>query len=346
MAEIEPTAEAAAEPIVDRDRSVGGAVDRAFETAFAPKEEAPAAEAAEDTPTEEVADDRPRGPDGKFVAKQDDPAPDTDPAPAPIQAPVEATAVPGWLADPAAKAEWAKVPPQVQAQVSRRIGELESGLTQYRQQWEPLKQFAEQAKAQGTDIATAMGQYVSIENTLRQNPLQGLNTICQNMGLDLRQVAAHIMGQPHDSNAETAQLRHENARLRQVEQQFQSQQAQSQQRAEADAQERVTKFAAGHPRFDELSPVIGWALRSGLALDDKGQPNLDLAYEYAERLRPVPQAATPNPQPAQTRAATPAPAQTRKADISIDGAPGSNPVRPKSRSSGEAIDRAFDQLGL
>jgi hypothetical protein len=325
---------------VEVDRSIDATMDRAFEKAFAV--ESPTEKPSEDAPSEEGPA---RGPDGKFIAKDAaDAGAEPEPAPAvaapeaaveaaPAVAAPEPIETPAWLADPAAKAAWTNVPAPVQAQVSRRIGELENGLTQYRQRYEPLAQFDDMARQSGTDLASALASYTGIEQALRSDPIGGLNSICQNLGLDLRQVAAHVMGQPFDQNQQTQAMQQEISRLRQVEQQFHSFQTAAQTKAEQEAQKTVEKFAADHPRFNELTREIGWALKNGLA------EGLEDAYQYAERLKPAPM-----PPLAQTQGS--AKAQTRKADISIHGAPGSAPVKPKSRNADEAIDRAFDQVGL
>ena len=93
----------------------------------------------------------------------------------------------------------------------------------------------------------------------------------------------------------------------------------------------VDRFAASHPRFDELSETIYQELTSGYPLD--------MAYRRAELLSST--------QAAQTR--TPS-AQTRPADRSISGAPDGGSVNGASRakrptpSINDAVTNALKQV--
>jgi hypothetical protein len=309
------------------DRSLDSVMDRAFDTAL----RSDASEAAEEVTLESGPA---RGPDGKFVPKD---APEPAAAPDPVAEPV--VEVPAWLNDDTAKAVWGQAPQALRDHLATRFGDMEKGITEYRGKLEPLRQYAEQAEAQGTTLAEAMDRYVGIERQLATNPIQGLEFICQNMGTSLRDVAAHVLGQP---------VAPVDQQVQQLSGQMREMQAELDRYRKAEQDrglEVVQSFAAAQPRFAELEHHIAWALKTG-AIPRTGDPAADLnaAYQFVERLVPAATPPAPVATPAATAQAAPAP---KKAGISIDGAPGSNPtVRPKARNSTEAVDRVFDQLGL
>jgi DNA-binding transcriptional MerR regulator len=236
----------------------------------------------------------------------------------------------------------------VQAEINRAFSELERGVNEYRAKYEPVRQYAEMAEQQGTTLAAAMANYIGLEDALRANPIQGLDRVCQNLGLTLRDVAAHVMGQQPEPV--DAQVQHLSTQLQQLKgelAQYRAAKQRQDEETQAKTLETVSGFASSQPRFAELQHQIAWALKTE-AIPRTGDAAKDLqnAYEFAARLIP---AAVPAPVAAlaATAAPTPIPAQTRRAGISIDGAPGSNPtVRPKAKNSDEAVDRSFDHLGL
>jgi TolA-binding protein len=338
------------------DATLDRAFDKAFEGRTDPVE---AVETVEPETTEEAPSvDRARGPDGKFIAKDaaepEQPVEAVPAVEAPVAAPEEPLAPVAAVEAPArftaeAKAAWGTTPAPVQAEINRAFAEYEKGITEYRARFEPLRQFDDMARQSGTTLAAAMENYVGLENALRQNPIQGLERVCQNMGLSLRDVAAHVMGQP--AEPKDAQVIGLTQQVQQMQGELARYQAAERQQAEerqTKALETVSAFATQHPRYAELEHHIAWALNTG-AVRRTGDPAADLksAYDFADRLIPGPQPA-PVAAPAATAAIpTPPPAQTRRAGISIDGAPGSNPtVRPKARNIDEAIDNAFGQVGL
>jgi hypothetical protein len=297
----------------------------AVETPEAVVEEAP-----EEASVETAEDTRARDELGRFKAAEAAAEAALEPAPlAPVvDAPkVETDAPPArFMAE--AKAAWATTPPAVRAEINRSFAEMERGLQLHQQTIAPLKQFIDMAG--GSDqLAAAAQRYIGIEQMLAQDPLKGLDTIARNLGTDLRTIAAHVMGQPApDQNVELQQLRQQN---QQMAQQLQGVQAEKTRAAE----QQVTKFVEGHPRFGELSNVIAWTLKTGLAAD------LPSAYEYADRLKPA--LVSPGPP-----APTAAPAPQTRGPVSIKGAPssGSNPGRAaESMSTRDAVARAFSELG-
>lgn len=290
----------------------------------------PAAPAAPDGPA--------RGPDGRFTAREPEDAqdPTQQPAPAPAAAAPEAPSDLNLTA--AERAAWATTPPEVRAAVERRIGELQNG---YRATVAPLRPFLDHYGS-AEQMAQYLGGVAQFEGMLRQNPAQGFANICQALNVDVRAVAAQIVGQPAPERDQVIDgLRGELAALKQqfggvaqtVEQQRQSAVTQS-----------VHAFAASHPRFDELSGEIATMLKTGYAA------SLEDAYAKAERLNPAPAAPALQQAPAPAAAAPEAPrARTPAANLSVSGTPanGSNPnprTPPSDRRA--SIDWALTQAGL
>ena len=264
--------------------------------------------------------------------------------------------------DDAAKGEWERAPEAVKGAVHRTIREMEAGIQKHKQaaeEFESVREFADMAKQHGTDLKSALKNYVGIEQQLRQNPLQGLQQIVSNLGLKkpdgspvtLRDIAGHVMGQAPDavasqSEAQVMELRQQVQQLQEqlggVQQHFQSQKT-------ATVANEVEAFRSmpGHDRFDELQDDIAAYLRSGLS--DANLPpkeRLKEAYDYAsyKRFGPPSVAHTDaNPLLDQTQA--PPPMQVKPAgQKSISGAPGNSTTtagKPKVMSIKDSIAAAM-----
>lgn len=261
---------------------------------------------------------------------------------------------------PDAKEAWTAAPEPVRAEVARMEKELTAGFEKHRADATSFNDYRELddiAKQSGKKGAEVFREYFAMENQLRKDPIAGLGHLCERLGLSLREVAAHVMGQTPEqqasqSDATMRELRAEIAELKKsvggVTQTFEQQRTQT-------THESVTKFAAdpAHSRFEELSEDIAFFLKTRTK-------DLAEAYSLAERL---------NPAPAKAQAEVPAPAssaavaevvktepkvtpdlsvQTERGSKSIAGAPtaGSNPVRKQpSNSIKEAIRRAAAAAG-
>lgn len=299
--------------------------------------------------TKEEAGDQPRGPDGKFVAKEGaestpeaaktpaegDKAQKAEPDPAKEKAPLsEAPA--RFSAD--AKQAWKDAPEPVRGEIQRAITELETGLAQKDQQLEPLKPFFEMAQQHGVTVHDTMANYVRMEQALQRSPREGLTAIAQNFGMTLEDMIAQATG----GETQATEKDREIVALKNTVQQLSEQVngvTQSVQKSNEDAVlHEVTTFAEQNPRFDELTDAIAYELNAAQAM---GQPmSLQQAYDKAERLNPAP---TPEPP------APPAPAAQPRQALSVTGAPnaGSNPgTRQPSTNRKEALQRAFSQAGL
>ena len=150
-----------------------------------------------------------------------------------------------------AKAAWDTAPETLRAEVSRMEKEFTAGFAKHRasaEAFEHVREYDEMAKKGGTTLKEALSKYVNMENQLRADPIKGLEIICQNVGLSLREVAA-LLGVSPGQGQGGADSTHDS----------------------------VTKFAAAHPRFEELSEDIVFFLDTGRA-DDLAE-----AYTLAER---------------------------------------------------------------
>jgi hypothetical protein len=153
---------------------------------------------------------------------------------------------------PAAKEAWAAAPEILRAEVSRLEAELTAGLKKHQAaaaRDASLAEFHQLAAEGGTTVKEALCKYVNLENQLRADPVRGLEIICQNVGLSLRDVASRLLGATQGADS---------------------------------THDSVTEFAAKHPRFDELSEDIVFLLETGRAND------LPEAYTLAERLNRAP----------------------------------------------------------
>lgn len=331
------------------DRAIAKSAEKQAAAAKAPEPKADAK--AEPKPEAKAAPERGEG--GKFVAKQPEGAPaaakDAPKTAEPAKPSFTASEAPQRFSDDAKK-EWATAPESVRRETERAIKELTDGFQKYKQSAErdqTLHEFHEMAKASGKELSGVVREYVSMENKLRQDPLGGLDMLCQRLGFSLRDVAAHVMGQKPEEQAsqQDATIRE----LRQIVADLQQKvggvtQTIEQQREQATLTE-INKFAADHPRFEELAEDIAFFMKTGRAKD------LPEAYDMAERLNPVPAGQAKETAPAASSAAPPEPpVQPDKGQKSINGAPSAGLTSPPAkkrptRSLDEALDRAFGAAG-
>jgi hypothetical protein len=157
---------------------------------------------------------------------------------------------------PVAKAAWDAAPESVRAEVSRMEAEFKAGFAKYKTAAErdaSLAEFHDMAAKGKTTVKEALSKYVNMENQIRADPVKGLEIICQNVGMSLREVAAQVLGLTPDQGQSAADSTHET----------------------------VTKFAAENPRFEELADDIAFFLKTRTK-------DLAEAYKMAERLNPAP----------------------------------------------------------
>lgn len=307
----------------------------------------------QDTEAKPDAAQKARDETGKFAAK-DDKATDK------VAEPVKADAKPKVEVDktaphyeapsrfsPDAKAKWTEVDESIRAETHRAIKELEQGHAKYKEDatnYEQFREFHKLAKDTNTDPVTALRQYVGIDKLLSENLVAGLERICANKGLSLKEVAAHVMGQPADKaeSQSAATIRALEAKIAKIEQSVGSVTGHLTDQQARTANEEVAAFAKDKPLFDELSEqIVSHITNNGLSLPEAYDRAVSDAQALAQRLGFIPK----------TDAAPPASdvdlvAQTQRGQKSITGAPsaGSAPVTQKPSSSiKDAIRRAMQQ---
>ena len=304
-----------------------------IEKAFADVGEGEAAEPAPES-------GQPRGPDGKFVAKeQEQPAAEEKPEETPEVDKGPLSEAPSrFSAD--AKEAWKDAPDSVKGEIKRAITELESGLAQKDEQLTPLKPFFDMAQEHGVQVHDVLGNYVRMEQLLAQDMRAGLTAVAQNFGMSLEQMVAQVTGQQQEGQPDPrdAQITALQTELHDLKGKVNGVSNNVQQSQEADLMRQIEAFASdpAHSRFAELEGEIARLIQTGYAND------LPQAYDIADRLNPAPQPAPAEPTPTAT------PAQTRL-QRSVTGAPnaGSDPAqrRPSSNRT-EAIARSFERVGL
>jgi hypothetical protein len=294
---------------------------------------------------------------GKFVAK-DKPADQTKPASTAAAKPDAEPQPPAKSAYEApkrfsedAKKVWDSAPDPVKAEIGRMERELTQGIEKHREKaekWDGLKELDDLATKSGTNIKDAFTRYVVMEQKIQADLLGGLDEVVSKATqgkYSLRDIAAHIMGQkPEDVQSQSdATIRELKQTVQRLEQQIGGVTTTINQQRETATLTEINKFAADHPRFEELADDIAFFMKTGRAKD------LPDAYQLAERLNPAPeQAAKPEPAVAETKAPDLA-EQIRKGSKSPTGAPptGSDPAskKPPSKSIRESLDRAFAARG-
>lgn len=293
---------------------------------------------------------QPRGPDGKFVAKEPS-EPPAEAAKTPEKAPeaqktdadtpkdkAPISEAPARFS-PDAKQAWKDAPEPVRGEIQRAISELESGLQQKDEQLAPLKPFFDLAQQQGVTVHDTLQRYVNMETALRQDLRGGLSALAQNFGMTLEDMVAKATGGESVSTDKDRTIVALQQQIQDLSQQVSGVSQSMQQTQQDSILAEVNAFADANPRFEELSEQIQYEIEASQAL---GRPmTLQEAYEKADRLNPAP--------PSPVEPAPPAPpAQPRQAR-SVTGAPnaGSNPGnRQPSQNRTEAITRAFSQVGL
>jgi hypothetical protein len=223
---------------------------------------------------EASSDGRQRGPDGKFIAKTETavaadkaPAqetPSTDAAKASEVAAQTVTNAPpaGWTA--AEKAEWAKLPPVVQAAVSRRELEMSTGGQRWsdeKRRYEAvLSPVAEAARRNGMNTEQGLQALLNAQSFLERDPTAAIKWLAQSHGVNL----ATLAGQSDD--VPSAQATDIEAIVRQAVQRsvapivapIQQRWQQEEQRQQEMTTQMVVDFAAsqGHEHFGSVEQDI------------------------------------------------------------------------------------------
>lgn len=292
-----------------------------------------------------VKEPQPKGPDGKFAARE---LADAGKTAEPAKPSFTASEAPSRFSEDAKK-EWAAAPESVRRETERMQKELTDGFQKYKAAAErdtQLNEFHEMAKASGKDLRSVVGEYVNMETMLRKDLVGGLDQICQKMGVSIRDVAAHVMGQKPEqvSSQQDATIRELKQQITQLSRQVGGVTQTIEQQREHATLNEISKFASApeNARFEELADDIAFLMRSGRAKD------LPEAYKLADRLNPAPGKASDSA--ASSAAMQDPPVHPDKGQKSINGAPSSGltspaPKKRSTRSLDEALDRAFGAAG-
>jgi len=229
----------------------------------------------EEAKTGNAQEDRARGPDGKFLAKDikadagktapvDPNLPSTDAAKASeVAAQTAANAPPaGWTA--AEKAEWSKLSPVAQAAVSRREAEIARGGQQWseeKRRYEAvLSPVAEAARRNGMNTEQGLQALLNAQSFLERDPTAAIKWLAQSHGVNL----ATLAGQPDEVSS--AQAPDIEAIVRQAVQRsvapivapIQQRWQQEEQRQQEMTTQMVVSFAAseGHEHFGSVEQDI------------------------------------------------------------------------------------------
>jgi hypothetical protein len=309
-------------------------------------------------------DERPRGPDGKFI-KAEKPAESAAPKavetpdqPKPIEqaaAPSTAPVAPpvSWSAD--AKIAWATLPPAVQQAVLKREDEVSSG---FRQKSDQLKQYEPIGAAleplrqtlamQGVEPATYVRSLIAADQALRTQPQQAIQWIARQYGIDLNQAVSQPAeaGQPTDPTIAALQTK-----ISSFEQYLKQQDEQSRLREQQAITGQIETFRSAlnadgspkHPHFEDVRAEMAALMQAGRA------ESLDQAYEMASWANPAVRAKILADQKAKEDAARAEEAAKKAAEarrvagtnLSARGAVSGSPVKP--RTIEESLAAAYDR---
>ena len=349
---VEAQTPAIEEPISQRDevhndvaaaiKQLKGEVDKPAETVIEDQPE-PAAK----------SDDRPRGPDGKFLPKEQTAAPVTaapevitapDEATKPIAAPSTATVeAPGpWAAD--AKALWASLPPAVQAAVAKRESEMNEGGRQWSEQKRRYEQMiapvAQEAARLGMQPDQALNALMGAHHALQQNAPAAIAALAQQYGVDLTNLA---------SNPPAPQPQHD-PMVQQLTQTVSYLENQLNGFLQNQTLGIVNQFSEGKPHYAEVEGDILKVLPLIKAENPELSPQqwLDKAYEQATWINPGVRAKliaeqSQQAEQAKSEALKAKAQQAAKAAVSIKGSSNGAAMAPKM-NQGAADESVYDTV--
>lgn len=331
--------------------------------------EAAAAERQQEAPPEgQTPEGEGTPPAGKEPQKagKETPAPGTPPAKdgaPPRQQPSGEVAIKAPISwNSAAKAQWGKVPREIQELIQKRELETQQALSKSGQARNFVQEFgrtvmpyAHLIRAQGsTPLAAVDNLMRTAANLMVGNPRQKAELvaeICSNYAVDLREldtVLAEQQQRPPASHGQgvlppqfAAALKPIYDFMGQIDQQRQT----YQQRLDEKASEDIETFGASKPFFEELreemADVMEFAASKGRKM------TMEQAYVFARRNHPelVDEAPQNGASPEDVRRAASTLARARRTASSVRGAPsgggGGNLAPPKNRR--EALERAWDE---
>jgi len=314
-----------------------------------PVKEPVAAKAEPQKPAEPVKAAAERAPDGKFAPKAVEGQPVTETPPAAKPEPGSIHEAPARF-DAAAKAEWANAPESVKGAVHRTVREMEAGLEEHRQRWEPIKRYDDMAKQYGTDLPAALDRYVAMDTMLSEDLAQGIDSIIRDKTgnqMGLREFIGQLTGQQPDQSQtqNDATIHSLRQQITNLERQLGGVTSHIQSQTQRSIETSVSSFAQDKADFEALSPKIVEHIRAGKDLPAAYEAAKTEMAELARSLGFV---------PAQTQPLSPAPTTPLlkpAGQKSISGAPstGSDPASQRKDapipSIREALKRGMARAG-
>lgn len=257
---------------------------------------------------EEGGDTQPSGPTrnerGQFASnKPAEAAPETaTPAAKTTDQPAKAEAAPAkpaseppqsWSA--AAKAEWTKLPPQIQAEIAKREGDVQKGFEQKAAETKPELEFAQAVKQRfapyrdemarrGVNETQALDYLITMEQFARRDPEAYARHVVKELGLDhlLASPGGPQNGAQQPTNGQAApsvdpQVADLRRTVNGLVQHVQSERQSAQNRVLAEATSAISAFKAdpANEHFDTVKEDMAVLIGSGRATDLKD------AYEKA-----------------------------------------------------------------
>jgi len=298
------------------------------------EELAKAAASFEEKDTAPKTDDKPRDETGKFVAakpaEQKQEAQQLAPATQPIGQPAAVVPVveapkppPGWA--PEAKADFANLPPHVQAAIVKREQEVDNGF-KVLQDYKGLDEFTPLIKHAGTTHAEVMRKAIDWEKSLKADPVNTVLHVARISGVDIVRLAQMVQ-----QNPQAAQQMQQPAPQPQIN----VEQTVEQVLRKRDTETQVQSFLAD-PKNTHAEAVID----DMVALINAGRAkDLQSAYDMATWMRPdireqlINQAAPQQVQPPKA----PSTDQARKASKSITGSSAPGPSKDAGATAPSSI---------
>jgi hypothetical protein len=352
---------AASEPVSHRD-DVNNDVAEAIRKLKASPEVSASEPEIEGHP-EPLKDDRPRGPDGKFLPKEKAEAAPVEAAPAQeipstdttkaIEPQVSTPAInppAGWTA--AEKAEWSKLPPAIQAAVDRREQEISRG----GQQWSEEKRryeavlapVAQAFKARNLSVEDGLNRLLGAQDYLDRDPAGAIAWLAQSYGVDLQNL---------ESTPSAPQAPRFDPMVQQLQQQTQYLESQLNGFLQSQTLGVIEQFAQGKPHYADVEGDLVNIIPMVKAANPGATPQevLEKAYDQAIWSNPNVRAKLIAEQAAQEQAKQAEAlkakaAQAQKAAVSIKGssngtsAPRKQAQEIPNESVYDTVRRSIEQL--
>jgi hypothetical protein len=258
----------------------------------------------------------------------------------------------GWTA--AEKAEWQKLPPAVQAAVSRRESEIANGGRQWseeKRRYETLiAPVAEASGRRGLDVGQGIQMLIAAQNALDANPIEGIKRIAATYGVDLATLAGQA---PADGSREAQQPDIEALVRRAVQPMLapiQDRYAREETQRQQSTVDLVTTFATspGHEHFDAVQAELMAMIPTIKAANPTWthEKVLQDAYDRAVYANPTTRSAVLAAQQQEADAKRQADARARadkarRAASSVTGAPSGSPSTQAQDSLRAEIEAAF-----